>query len=451
MKHIAVIDLGKTNAKLALVDLPARAEIAVLTMPNLVLPGLPYPHFDTEGIWAFLKSALARFQADHGIDGISITTHGACAALLAADGNLAAPVLDYEHAGPDSTRAAYDLIRPDFADTGSAALPMGLNLGAQLYWQLQQDPGLRDRIAQVVTWPQYWGYRLTGQTATDLCSLGCHTDLWNPAKGDWSTLPQALGLAEKMAPPRKPSDVLGQLLPGLQAELGLGPVPVLTGIHDSNASLVPHLSMAAPFAVVSTGTWVIAMAMGGKTVPLDPERDVLVNVNALGSPVPSARFMGGREYEIIRQGHAPTATEADAFRVLDRGLMLLPSVVQGSGPFPHSPMRWTDQVRTEAETEVALGYYLALMTAECLQNIGADGPTLIEGPFAANPWFRAMLTAATGRPATASDARTGTAIGAALLFRDRNAAAQPPILPLPAAGPLADYATRWSQAAVQDG
>jgi sugar (pentulose or hexulose) kinase len=445
MKHVAVIDLGKTNAKLALVDLGSLAEIAVVTRPNTVIASGPYPHFDTDGIWAFLKSGLAKLQAEHGIDGISITTHGACAALLAADGGLAAPVLDYEFTGPDRLRADYDLIRPSFAETGSAALPMGLNLGAQLYWQLRQDPTLLDRIDQIVTWPQYWGFLLTGNTACDLCSLGCHTDLWNPQAGTWSTLPHVLGIKAKMAPPCKPSEVLGHLLPDLQAELGLGPIPVLAGIHDSNASLVPHLTQSLPFSVVSTGTWVIAMAMGGRVVDLDPARDVLVNVNALGQPVPSARFMGGREYETIRQGHAPVATPADAARVLGRGLMLLPSVVQGSGPFPHATMCWTHPDRSDAETEVALGYYLALMTAECLANIGADGPTLIEGPFAANPWFRAMLSAATGRPAFASEARTGTAIGAALLFTkatrpsDRTSDA-----PRPAAD-LVAYAARWAE------
>lgn len=447
IRHVAVIDIGKTNAKLALVDLPARAEVAVLTRPNEVIQDPPYPHFDTEGIWSFLKDGLATFQADHGIDGISVTTHGACAALLTADGNLAAPVLDYEHPGPDSTRAGYDLIRPPFSETGSAALPMGLNLGAQLYWQLEQDPGLKDHVDQIVTWPQYWSFLLTGKTATDVCSLGTHTDLWNPEAGTWSTLPRALGLGDKMAPPRRPSEVLGHLLPALQAELGLGPVPVLTGIHDSNASLVPHLSQSPPFSVVSTGTWVIAMAIGGDVTVLDPERDMLVNVNALGQPVPSARFMGGREYEIIRQGRPPKATETDAIRVLNRELMLLPSVVQGSGPFPQHPMRWTHSDRSVAETEVALGYYLALMTAECLANIGADGPTLIEGPFAANPWFRVMLSAATGRAALASDARTGTAVGAALLFTDHIAATRSPTPPPTKSPELAQYAVRWGQAA----
>ena len=43
-RHIAVIDIGKTNAKLALVDLSTLTEMAVVTRPNIVQPGPPYPH-----------------------------------------------------------------------------------------------------------------------------------------------------------------------------------------------------------------------------------------------------------------------------------------------------------------------------------------------------------------------------------------------------------------------
>ncbi|MDP4033754.1 MAG: FGGY-family carbohydrate kinase [Pseudorhodobacter sp.] len=443
MKHAAIIDIGKTNVKLALVDLDSLTEVAVRTSPNLVLPGPPWPHYDTEGQWAFLCGALTELAASHGIDAICVTTHGACAALLDENGNLAAPVLDYEHAGPESCRAEYDAIRPPFAETGSPALPLGLNLGAQLFWQLRTDPGLRDRIRHVVMWPQYWGHRLTGQVASDICSLGCHTDLWRPEARTYSTLPAALGLAEKMAPARAPGDILGILRPELQADLGIGPVPVLCGLHDSNASLLPHLlGRQAPFAVVSTGTWVISMAVGGHSVTLDPARDTLINVNALGDPVPSARFMGGREYELIRSGRPPLATPADADLVLAAGLMLLPSVVPDSGPFQGRQSRWTAEPATDAEAEVALGYYLALMTAECLAAIGAEGPNIIEGPFASNPWFCSMLHAATGRPVLPSAMRTGTAIGAAMLLTRPNAS--PDGSQAPAPDPrLIRYAKRW--------
>ena len=447
MTRIAVIDIGKTNAKLALVDADG-AEISVITRPNTVLQGPPYAHFDTEGIWRFLVDGLRAFQAAQGVDGISITTHGACAALLAADGSLAAPVLDYEDAGPDSLRADYDAIRPDFALTGSARLPGGLNLGAQIHWQLQRDPGLLARLDSVVTWPQYWGYRLTGQRACDLCSLGCHTDLWNPVAGVFSDLPARMGIEHKIAPPRRPDAVLGPLLPDLQAETGIGAVPVLVGIHDSNASLLPHLmARAAPFSVISTGTWVVVMAMGGASVTLDPARDTLVNVNALGQPVPSARFMGGREYELVRDGRDIRATASDADAVLARALMLWPSIVTDSGPFQGRKPGWSDATRTPAETEVALGYYLALMTAECLAQIGAQGPSIVEGPFAANPWYCQMLAAATGRAALPSASRTGTAAGAALLFAPLEGGAKGATTKAPQIDPrLTAYATAWREA-----
>lgn len=59
LSHIAVIDIGKTNAKLALVDLVTLTEIAVVTRPNKILAGPPWPHFDVEGHWQFLLAALA--------------------------------------------------------------------------------------------------------------------------------------------------------------------------------------------------------------------------------------------------------------------------------------------------------------------------------------------------------------------------------------------------------
>ena len=348
--------------------------------------------------------------------------------------------------GPDDARVAYDAIRPPFAETGSPGLPVGLNIGAQLFWQFAQDPALRGRTARIVTWPQYWGFRLTGRTACDVTSLGCHTDLWDPFRSRPSSLVVRLGLEGKLAPVMAPGDPLGWILPKVATLTGLAPqTPVLCGIHDSNASLLPHIrDRTPPFSVVSTGTWVVSMAIGGLSVPLDPIRDTLVNVNALGAPVPSARFMGGREFDAILQGQSGTATQDDISTVANRGIMLLPAVQPGSGPFPDRQARWTAEDRAPGQTEVAMGYYLALMTAECLQMIGAQGPAIVEGPFARNPHFTAMLASAIDRPVIASAAQTGTAVGAALLFQPSGAPtshpAETPIRPDPA---LAAYAARW--------
>jgi sugar (pentulose or hexulose) kinase len=449
MSHIAVIDVGKTNAKLALVDANLR-EIAVVTRPNQVLQGPPWPHIDLEGHWQFFLHHLAEFHARWGVDAISVTTHGAAAVLLDAQGALAAPMLDYEHGGPDDLADDYDAIRPDFAQTGSPRLPRGLNLGAQLHWMFAQDADLGARTAHLLTYPQYWGWRLTGQMACDLCSLGCHTDLWLPGEGQFSPLVDRLGLTGKIAPPRKPQEVLlGQLRPALALQTGLRPdTRVSVGIHDSNASLYPYLARQGAFSVVSTGTWVVAMAIGGADVAPDPGRDVLINVAASGQAVPSARFMGGREYEMIRQGRDVTPDKTAAAAVLAGGIMLLPAVQQGSGPFPDARMRWTPAPQTEAQEMLALSWYLALMTRSCLDLTGAKGPVIVEGPFARNRDYLAMLAAVSPDGVAIAPSATGTSAGAAMLALPAGRAPATQAVHLPEnASLLREYAASWAGAA----
>lgn len=199
--------------------------------------------------------------------------------------------------------------------------------------------------------------------------------------------------------------------------------------------------------MVSTGTWVVAMAVGGDQVVLDPARDVLVNVNALGQPVPSARFMGGREFEIIRAGSDAKPSEGDRAAILQSGLMILPAVEPGSGPFPGRAMHWTAPPASDGQRMAALSWYLALMTDTCLSLIGARGPAIIEGPFARNPDFLDMLAALRPEGVEVAQSATGTSAGAALLCMDEVRAPQTASVPPPAhAATLAGYASAWRDA-----
>jgi sugar (pentulose or hexulose) kinase len=413
VRHVAVIDIGKTNAKLLLIDLASGAEVRVFKRPNRVLATAPYPHFDAAGLWAFLSDSLATLAASHPIDALSITTHGACVALVDAAGELALPILDYEHAGPDSL-PDYDTLRPPFAETGSPRLPGGLNVGAQLYWQAQRFPDAFARTAHILTYPQYWAFRLTGALASEVTSLGCHTDLWNPWQGQFSTLVARMGWSH-LFPPVQPAATRFTLRPELAAALGLPQgLPVLSGIHDSNASLLPYLAEDRTFSVISTGTWMISMAVGGPAVALDPGRDVLVNVNAKGTPTPTARCMGGREFDELTQGRIATPTLADHHAVL-AGLMVLPSLHPDTGPFPGLRGGWTAEPATDGARTLAASYYAALMAVQCLDLIGAQGPIHLEGPFGANLDFTRMLATLTRRPVSVSGQSAGTGLGAALL------------------------------------
>ena len=421
LRHIAVIDIGKTNAKVALVDLATLSEVALRRMANAPLRQAPYPHHDVEALWTFILDSLTDLNRERRIDAISITTHGATGALVDGSGELALPVLDYEFDGPDQLAADYDAVRPPFAETGTPRLPIGLNLGAQFFWLQKRFPADFAKAAAMLMYPQYWALRLTGVVANEVTSLGCHTDLWDPWTSDYSSLVDRMGWRRLMAPARPAKDRLGPILPAIAQRTGLDPqTPVFCGLHDSNASLLPHLlSDAPPFSVVSTGTWVVSMAVGGRKVELDAARDTLVNVNALGDPVPSARFMGGREFSLLTNDQPQEWSDDDVAAVLARQVLLLPSIQQGSGPFPHRAAQWHNADDLSSGQRFAvISFYLALMTATCLELIGGDGPTTVEGPFARNPLFIRMLAAATGRPVVASETTTGTSIGAALLASD---------------------------------
>ena len=149
---------------------------------------------------------------------------------------------------------------------------------------------------------------------------------------------------------------------------------------------------------------------------------------------------------MIQQGADVTPTAADVSDILDGQLMILPAVDPRTGPFRGWSMSWTGtalQPATGART-AAVSFYLAMMTDTCLRLTGAQGPTVVEGPFGRNSAFIDMLGAATGRQVLTSDAATGTSIGAALLFGKSNAMAKPIVASTTAdQSRYRSYANRW--------
>lgn len=446
MRRIAVLDIGKTNAKILVVDLATGLEEVLARTPNAVVRDGLYPHHDLDMLWDFTLSGL-KLAAERGVDAVSITTHGAACVLVDENGGLALPMLDYEHDGPDRLAAEYDAVRPAFAETGSPRLPVGLNVGAQVFWLSQAFLEEFGRTRHVLMLAQYWSFRLSGVATSEATSLGCHTDLWNPWTGQFSSLVSTMGWKGLFPPVRKAADVLGSILPEVASVTGLpAGTPVLCGIHDSNASLVPHLGKA-PCGVISTGTWMIVMALGGRAVALDAGRDVLVNVNALGQPVPTARFMGGREMEEILGGRIVQPSPEDLRAVLERRVMAMPSLHPETGPFPGKRFGWIGGEPQGGARMTAASFYAALMGAECLSLVGAEGPVIVEGAFGGNLPFLRMLATATGRVVRGSGQGAGTGLGAALLAGPLQAKAAPAVEVMPESDPMwTRYVGAWREA-----
>jgi sugar (pentulose or hexulose) kinase len=426
---IVVIDVGKTSAKVVLCDTRG-VERRRKERSNPVTTSDGLRVLDAAGIEDWLAEVLGELAREADIRFLVPVAHGAAAAIV-RDGKLARPPLDYEQPMPIEMRAEYDSQRDSFAASGSPALPNGLNLGAQLHLLEAEQPGLLGGDAQILLWPQYWSWRLTGVAAAELSSLGCHTDLWRPAEGGPSALAVRRGWAARLPPLRPAGGVLGRLRPQWAERTGLSAdTEVLCGVHDSNAALVaarafPELE-GREATILSTGTWFVAMRSPapGVAVAVPEGRDCLVNVDIEGNPVPSARFMGGREIEILLReddiqidspGVGAEATAALAF-VAAAEVAIAPSMMPGTGPFPDRNGGWLVRPGRIAERAAAAALYAALMADTALDLIGARERLLVEGRFArSQALVRALATLRPGTSLFVAKEQTGLAFGACRL------------------------------------
>ena len=60
---------------------------------------------------------------------------------------------------------------------------------------------------------------------------------------------------------------------------------------------------------------------------------MLANVDVRGEPVPTARFMGGREFAVLAGETPAEAGEADVAGVVASGALALPAFSDQGGPF----------------------------------------------------------------------------------------------------------------------
>ncbi len=422
--NCAVFDAGKSFAKLSIVS-PAGEILAERRLATPTRPGPGYRALDTDAIFGWLLVQLKELS-DFGIDRIMPVAHGATCAFLDDTQNLVVPVQDYESDLPPAIMDAYAAARPAFCETLSPALPKGLNLGAQIYWHSRRDPQTFARVRHILPYAQYWSWRLSGEMASEVTSLGCHSDLWAPTAGTFSSLVRTEDWADRFAPLRSAWEVAGALRPQIARATGLADTTtVCVGVHDSNAALAALLNDwkpgTAPPALLSTGTWFVAMAPGGSLGALQPERDCMAAVDVFGRAVPCARFMGGRAFETITGGSFDADIDADTVRsVMRDAAFALPSFLDAGGPYPNHRGEIRGLRTDTVQTRTALGLlYLALVSTTCLDMIQAGRTLLIEGAAARNPLLCGLIAALHDGPvfhnASASAVTLG---GAALAYRD---------------------------------
>ncbi len=449
-RALAVFDLGKTNAKLVLFSETGETLAERRTHQDTRVAG-GMKVLDADALEAWLRAGLAALAQAFEITGLMIATHG-CAFAIIREGRLAAPILDYEQPMPDEAERAFAAMAPPFSETFTPDLPGGLNMARHIFLQEWLLPGSVAGSDHILTYPQYWAWRLTGALASEVSFLGCHSHLWQPLQGDFSSIVDRMGWRAKFPPLRLAGEILGHVRIGGQE------IAVHNGVHDSNAAFHFYRSLGFDrFTLVSTGTWVIVFDPSCPLSALDAGRDMLANVTVRGEPVATARFMGGREFDILSGGARGSVTPADIGRVIAEGQMALPSFAAG-GPFPGHAGRLTGPPPSDKGARAAMAtLYVALMTDLVLDSLGSRGDILLDGGLAQNAMLPGLIAALRPRQALyAAPNPEGTAMGAAALafaatgwtgvFRMRPERIEPV-----APEGLAVYRDAWRRAAAASG
>lgn len=442
---LAVFDLGKTNSKMFVFSPQGEILDEQRHAPeSREHDGMRV--LDHARLEAWMRSALGKAIAEHGVGGVMFSGHG-CTFALIANEKLTHPILDYEQDPPTSIAERIDTLTPEYSETYSPRLPLGLNMGRHMLWLAKARPEALEEAQYILGYPQFWSLRFSGTPVSERSYLGCHSHLWAPLRNDFSSLVDRRGWREKMPPFARAGAVIGNAditLPTGEVRT----IAVHNGVHDSNSSLYCYRAAGHDsFTLVSSGTWVIIFNTDCPLSMLDEERDMLANVSVDGAPVPTIRFMGGREFDTIRQGASPTVKSEILQAVIDRRLFALPTFAPG-GPSQETEGEIEGAVGSEAERAALALLYVALMTDYCLDLIGSSNTIIVDGGLVKTGAYAEVLAGL--RPAQkvlSSDNPEGSAVGAATLaFEALGAKLRPvecnEVLPAMLHG-LVEYRDQW--------
>ncbi len=441
MSRIAVLDCGKTNIKLH-VATEDGVVLETLSTRNPSLPGPPYVHHDLAGVEGWLLSALAQLAARHAIAAIVPCGHGSGGVLVGPDGPVL-PMMDYEQPTPAEIDAEYRALSGSFLQRGSAVMGQATHTARQLLWMQRGWPDAVGHATAFLALPQYWAWRLSGVAASEVSSLGAQSGLWDVIERRPGPIVAACGWSALLPPTRPAWSVLGTLHPELASRTGLDAATrIVCGVHDSTANLYRYQAGGlADAAIVSTGTWIVALNPSAPVAALDEARGMTCNADVFGSPAPGALLMGGRAFSrIAGDGDGSAASTSLAAGLIARGTFAVGHDALGgiAGPLPE-----------DAATRRTLAVLqMALLTDLCLATVESTAAVVLDGSFVADPLYAALVAALRpGQDVRVNASATGLASGAALLVshasRTQPVALSldtPQMLDLPA---LPAYRRRW--------
>ncbi len=295
---ILVFDIGKTNKKSILFDLQYNILHEEVTSFTELQDEDGFPCDDLNRITKWMVSTLERLIHDERFDIQYMNFSGYGASFVHVDeaNNPVTPLYNYLKPYPEALKTTfieqYGPLDTLLVETASPFMG-NLNSGLQLYWIKHKKPEVYKKIKYTMHFPQYLSFIFTGNAASDITSIGCHTLLWNFNKNKYHDWVIVEGIDKKLAP-------IQSTLSKSTIELFEKKIQVGIGIHDSSASLIPYLrSQEKPFALISTGTWCITLNPYNQHLLTKNELDsnCLCYMQYTGKQVKAAQLFAGNTHE----------------------------------------------------------------------------------------------------------------------------------------------------------
>ena len=406
-----VLDIGKTNVKLTFVDSINNKTIKFFTtkQKNIYRHGIKILNSNSIFEWALKK--ITHIGRKHNLDKFVCTAHGTSIALISYDDKELLACTDYEYKF-DKLFNSYKKIAPKFNESFSPFLENGLNIGQQIYYLYKKKQQLIKETKYILNYPQYIVWKLTSSFSSEISYVGCHTHLWDFKRNKLSSFVKKIKLEKKFPKIRKAWDTIGQ------RKIGETNLKIINGIHDSNASyLYFKNSDIKNFTLVSTGTWYIIFNQKTPLKNLNPSLDMLANIDVFGKPVPTMRFMGGREYDHL-MGVFKISNKTRAIKNFSfHDYLIYPSYASGGGFSINKINIGFYEGLNKGQIYYLICLYISFVINFCLNQMRSSNTIILDGPITKNITIMKILSSLRKKQIVLKNKREiGTTLGATNLF-----------------------------------
>lgn len=260
--HFLAFDLGASSGRAILGSL-ANKKITLKEIhrfENQMILREDHYYWDIESLFSEIKFGLKKCIDQEGITPhcLGVDTWGVDFGLLDYTGQLSGNPFAYRDSLTDNAiDEVMEKIPGESLYQKTGIQFMQFNSLFQLWSLKKQYPDRLLSADKVLFMPDLLSFFLTGVSYSEY-TIASTSQMLNPEKARWDmALLHQLGLPTHLLEDIvEPGTVIGNIKPELQAELGIGPIPVAAvAAHDTASAIAAIPAKGKDWAYLSSGTW----------------------------------------------------------------------------------------------------------------------------------------------------------------------------------------------------